>query len=166
MRTANHPVLVAIRRKPAILARFWSHVDRSGDRDACWEWQGRRDRAGCPAFNVGQTRIAPARLAWLWSTGELPRGGRLHRRCQNALCVRPSHLEWIVGAVTERRLAAESDGYVAVSGVKVLVRDPPCRWPRAVRVAATSSEGESAPDLPRRVLTRPVNGPADLQAEA
>jgi hypothetical protein len=156
VRPSNKQALLAVRRDPAIMVRFWSRVERPDDENACWEWRGCCSKDGHPAFHIGQSSISPSRLAWLWSAGEFPLGGRIHRRCQNPLCLRPAHLLWIVGATMEHRLSAESDGYVPVGGVKVVVDDPPGGWPRTVRITGTPSEAESAPELPRALLRRRV----------
>lgn len=151
VRTTNNQVLLAMRRDPAILARFWSNVERPDDKHACWEWRGRCSRDGLPAFHIGQARISPARVAWLWSTGDFPLGGRVHRRCENPLCVRPGHLAWIVGSIMARRLSAESDGYLPLSGVTTFVAGPPGHCRRTVRVTGIAAEAETAPELPRSV---------------
>lgn len=118
MHRSNDQFLLAIRRRPAIMLRFWSRVERLADDNACWEWQGSVSKDGRPVFHIGQSTISAARLAWLWSTGEYPLSGRLCRSCHNPLCLRPAHLMWTVSARTERRLSARSDGYVPVTGVK------------------------------------------------
>jgi hypothetical protein len=143
VRTPKSQVLLAVQRDPEVLARFWSRVERPDADAACWEWRGRRTREGHPVFNVGPSTIAPARLAWLCSTGEFPLGGRVHRNCHNTLCVRPEHLIWSLGAATERRLAAETDGYVAVPGFTLTRDAPPCDWPRTVRMASAPADGEA-----------------------
>jgi hypothetical protein len=149
VRTSKKQALIAIQRNPAVLARFWSQVERPENEHACWPWRGQHSRDGYASFRVGSTSIAAARVAWLCSTGEFPLGGRVHRRCRNRLCVRPSHLLWVVGSMMERRVRAESDGYVTVSGAKLFTDDPPRDWSRSVRI--TGIDVDSAPELPRSV---------------
>jgi hypothetical protein len=90
-------------------------------------------------------------LAWLWSTGEFPLGGRFYRSCENSLCLRPAHLVWAVTRIMERRLCAEFDGYVRLSGVDVVVDDLPSGWQRTVRITGTPPAAEAPPVLPRTV---------------
>lgn len=144
VRKSNDRVLGAIRRNPRIIARFWSQVDRSEDENACWEWRGWCGRNGQPAFNVAQSRISPARVAWLLTTGEWPLGGRIHRQCGSPLCIRPSHLVWTVGSIMERRLSAESEGYLQISGVRVFVVNPSGDWRRTGRVTGMPRWSDSA----------------------
>jgi hypothetical protein len=143
--------LHAIRHDPRVLARFWDRVEKSADQDGCWDWKGRVTPDGYPSFQVGQGSIAPSHVAWLWSTGDLPLGGRVRRLCENALCVRPSHLAWIVGRLMERRLATETDGYLHVPGIRVPIADAPTGSPQVLRLAASRDDNPDRehPDLMR-----------------
>ena len=138
MRERIGQVLSAIKRDPRILQRFWSRVDKAEKETGCWEWTGRCSQPGYPAFTVGQSSIAPSFVSWFSSTGEIPLGGRIHRLCENSLCVRPSHLAWIVGRAMERRLLANADGYVGLAGVPGVLADRPRTVPRVVRLARAS----------------------------
>jgi hypothetical protein len=138
MRESRGRIASIIRNDPRILQRFWSCVDKNDGENGCWEWKGRCSYPGYPSFQVGQDSIPPSFVAWFSSTGEMPLGGRLHRTCENRLCVRPSHLAWIVSRLTERRLLAESEGYLALPGIPRCVDDRPPTWPQVVRVAAAS----------------------------
>jgi hypothetical protein len=117
MRPGSLHILKALQRDPTILQRFWSRVVKSEMDNGCWEWTGRCRTPGCPSFQVGQWSIAPSYVTWFSSTGALPLGGHIQRVCENGMCVRPSHLTWIVGRVTERRLRAQSDGYEELVGL-------------------------------------------------
>jgi hypothetical protein len=136
MRARSIQVIKALQRDPKILQRFWSRVEKSEAENGCWEWTGRCSQPGYPSFQVGQWSIAPTHLTWFSSTGALPLGGRIHRLCENSMCVRPSHLAWIVGRVTERRL--QGDGYESLAGVRRTLENPPPRSPHIVRMAAFS----------------------------
>lgn len=78
----------------AVLARFWSHVDRSAGDNACWPWVGARHSNGYGVLKVaGRMRIAHR-----WLLGAL-RGHPLSwpeehgcHHCDNPLCCNPSHL--------------------------------------------------------------------------
>jgi len=135
MRQPSLHLLNALQRDPRILERFWSHVEKDSSKNSCWEWTGRCRPAGYPTFQVGQWTIAPAYLTWFSSTGEWPLGGRMHRLCENGMCIRPSHLAWIVGRVTESRILAQDEGYLSLAGVKHTLENPSPRLPRTVRLA-------------------------------
>lgn len=145
MRGQGGRALIAIRQDPRILERFWSRVDKADTDQGCWEWTGRRSR-GYPSFQIGRCSIAPCHITWFSRTGELPLGGRVHHLCENSLCVRPSHLAWVVGRVTERRLIAETDGYLALAGVPRRLAERPPRVPEVVRLLPLAVEdGERLP---------------------
>lgn len=147
MRKPNRQIEIALQRNPTMVARFWSQVDRSEETTACWEWTGRCNQDK-PVFQVRGSSIAPARITWLWSTGAFPSGGRLYHSCANSLCVRPSHLIWVVGRVVQQRLEAESDGYIGVSGLALSLDLRPRYWPQVVRVTDAEPEHERMHDLP------------------
>jgi hypothetical protein len=42
----------------------------------------------------------------------------MRRTCQNLGCVRPDHLEWELGLMTEQMLRSQSEGYVSMSVVR------------------------------------------------
>ena len=134
MAKAGSHVVRALSRDPRILERFWSHVNRGEAEQECWQWTGRCSHPGYPSFQIGQRSVIPAHIAWFSTTGQLPYGGRVHRLCDNTLCVRPSHLVWVVGRVTEERLLAESAGYLLLAGVSRAVEERRPGWPRFVRV--------------------------------
>lgn len=143
MRTRNRKVLLAIRRDPRIQERFWSRVGKEETEAGCWQWRGPVKPGGYPSLQVGQHSIAPSYLSWYWSTGELPLGGRLQQRCGNLLCIRPSHLAWIVSRHMEVRMAAENDGYICMLGVR-FVRVPDDETiPRSYRVRCLVSNPEA-----------------------
>jgi hypothetical protein len=69
--------------------RFWSLVQKGSD---CWEWQGRRFDDGYGSF-YGRAHILRAhRLSYELTYGPIPEGMWVLHRCDNPLCVRPSHL--------------------------------------------------------------------------
>jgi hypothetical protein len=108
-----------LERDPRIEERFWSSVERADAPNGCWHWRGPTRHRSYPAFAIGTRSVAAARVAWYIATGEVPRGGRLRHVCDNAECVRPSHLRWEVGRTTERRLLAAGSGYVRTTAVRM-----------------------------------------------
>ena len=143
MRERSGRLLIALKQNPRILERFWSRVAKAETDDGCWEWTGRCSPAGYPSFPVGQFNIAPWNITWFSRTGELPLGGRVHHLCENSLCVRPSHLAWVVGRLMERRLLTETDGYLTLAGVPRCLEERPLRVPQVVRLLPPAvEEGE------------------------
>ena len=134
------------------MLRFWSLVDRAPGDAECWEWRGSGSKNGWAVFRVGQSAVSAARLACLGSTGDLPLGGHLRRLCHNPVCVRPAHLVWILGRIMERRLAAESDGYLAVPGSENAIGNGAGSSPGGGRTPAQLPEGDAGWELPRTII--------------
>jgi hypothetical protein len=81
--------------------RFWSKVNFLGPTQAhvpgignCWEWSGSRWQSGYGVFWVTARRRQRAhRFAWTLTYGAIqPETPFVLHRCDNPLCVRPSHL--------------------------------------------------------------------------
>lgn len=72
---------------PAVLARFWSKVDRSAGPNECWPWQGFTDGQGYGHFHVSRGRTIRAhRFAFIATFGELPSGVLVCHHCDNPPC--------------------------------------------------------------------------------
>lgn len=81
--------------------RFWSKVQKT---DTCWQWIGgstRGDSGKSPlsygSFTTGthkaQKNWAAHRYSYFITHGEIPEGLMIRHKCDNSLCVNPSHLE-------------------------------------------------------------------------
>jgi hypothetical protein len=90
------------------LTRLWSHVDKNGPRAGrlgrCWVWISGRTRYSKsmspvmlrprPTTGYGLYDGRPAhRVVYELANGPIPEWMHLHHKCENPLCVRPSHLE-------------------------------------------------------------------------
>lgn len=88
-------------------ARFWAKVDKVGPyhprlRSRCWRWTGAPTRSGYGSlkrFGRKGKMVQAHRASWEIHRGPLPldtlvgaRGTLVLHRCDNRICVRPSHL--------------------------------------------------------------------------
>lgn len=66
---------------------FWAKVDKSGE---CWTWTA----ATVAGYGMFQARgmVRAHRYSWTIAEGPIPEGLLVLHRCDNPLCVRPSHL--------------------------------------------------------------------------
>ena len=71
--------------------RFWKRVKKTKD---CWEWQGMKKKDGLPygLVKIFFRRFYAHRVAWELTNGPIPKGLNVLHRCDNPVCVRPSHL--------------------------------------------------------------------------
>jgi hypothetical protein len=109
-RTENRPRPATVAGPdPAEIARFWSHVDRTGGPDACWPWLGPKTTRGWGRYRIkrnGQwTEVRAHRYAYELVKGKLARNifpdHGCHTRdldcpggdeCPHRGCVNPAHL--------------------------------------------------------------------------
>jgi hypothetical protein len=151
MRRKHSSVVRALRNDPRVLQRFWTQVRLSADEQDCWQWIGAVTPGGYPSFRIAGRSIAASHVTWFTAVGELPEGGRVKRRCGNALCVRPTHLAWALSPMLERTIQSLGDGYVPLAGHVFLPAARAPRDPRVLRTAVSgtgtsSSDGARAPD--------------------
>ena len=72
--------------------RFWSRVDTSKGRFACWEWQSFRNEKGYgKMYFMGKMKRAH-RIAYELENGPVPDGLLVCHICDNPPCCNPWHL--------------------------------------------------------------------------
>jgi hypothetical protein len=85
---------------------FFAKIDMTG---SCWQWKGASSKRGYGFVTRHQKTYVAHRYMWLlWTGADAPAGMDLCHRCDNKLCVRPSHL--FVGTRSENMLDAKSKG--------------------------------------------------------
>lgn len=102
--------------QPKDVARFWGHVDKSGD---CWMWARARTTDGYAFFKLGRKMIYGHRFAWELTNGPIPEGLRVDHICRSRSCVNPSHMRLATGKQNSEHQAVESTR--ARSGVRGVV---------------------------------------------
>lgn len=90
-RSPSSELLVRAASDPAVMARFWSHVQRLTGTE-CWIWTGAISDRGHGRFWVGDDRVVIAhRLAWAATYPGQPVPRLLSHDCDNPACVNPAH---------------------------------------------------------------------------
>jgi hypothetical protein len=73
----------------ALRRRFWFYVQKSS---GCWLWTAGTFGGRYGQFRAGKQKVRAHRAAWLLAGKTIPAGLILCHRCDNAKCVRTSHL--------------------------------------------------------------------------
>lgn len=88
----NATPLELARYQVAVVKRFWSKVDKSGE-SGCWNWKGAVTTGGYGRFMPQHRKNAyPHRFSFEVSKGRIPQGMLVLHSCDNRLCCNPAHL--------------------------------------------------------------------------
>ena len=118
------------RRRP-LAERFEERVVRIPGKDSCWEWRGAVNNRGYGEVGEGgrhcKTLLAH-RVAWSLANGPIPDDMIVRHRCDNPICVRPSHLELGTQADNQRDKAVRRRGSRSKAGFPYGVSRSHGRW--------------------------------------
>lgn len=79
---------IPARKSMSFSERFWLRVQKS---KGCWTWRGNPDRWGYGRFYFGGGTMLAHRASWVVHFNDPGDLNVLHK-CNNPICVRPSHL--------------------------------------------------------------------------
>jgi hypothetical protein len=106
-----------------LLQRFLTKVNHLPGENACWLWMaGNTYRYGVIREDGHGRQLLAHRVAWEFANGPIPRGAVVRHKCDNSLCVRPSHLEIGTTADNNRDMAARRRGRKSGAGLPYGVR--------------------------------------------
>ena len=72
-------------------SRFWSKIS-VGAADACWNWNGAKDKDGYGNVKCGKQVTKAHRIAYALHNGKWPDDSMVCHKCDNTSCCNPAHL--------------------------------------------------------------------------
>src|SRR6266853_2921186 len=72
--------------------RFWARIVEISDDDSCWLWKGKPNHNGYGRLTVNRRDERVHRIMYCLHYGPFDNERMVLHRCDNRLCVRPSHL--------------------------------------------------------------------------
>jgi len=114
------------RKMTPLSDRMAAQTDTTGGPDACWRWIGAVSDTGYGHVGLGGRgggTTKAHRAAWSLVNGPIPAGTDICHRCDNRLCVNPSHL--FAGSRLDNMRDAVSKGRQARGNMKPFAKFTP-----------------------------------------